>query len=92
MILSETEDVRLDGFEKLFAKTLPADLESKQLQQVECVRSFFFNLDQASFKAFGVIAKGRLLSFKILMAFEVKGIFLSAPFLVRGISRILFFK
>ena len=46
MILSETEDVKLDGFEKLFAKTLPADLESKQLQQVERVRAFFFNLDR----------------------------------------------
>jgi len=46
MNLSETEDVRLDGFEKLFAKTLPVDLESKQLQQVERIRAFFFNLDR----------------------------------------------
>ena len=41
----------------------------------------FFNLDHASLKAFGVIAKGRLLSWRILMAFEVNGISLECAIL-----------
>ena len=44
--MSGTEDVRLDGFERLFAKTLPDELESAQLQQIQRVRGFFFNLDR----------------------------------------------
>ena len=44
--LSESEVVKLDGFERLFAKGTPIELEQAQVQQVETLRIFFNNLDR----------------------------------------------
>jgi hypothetical protein len=44
--LSESEVVRLDGFERLFAQASPVELEHAQTKQVELLRSFFYNIDR----------------------------------------------
>jgi hypothetical protein len=44
--LSESEVVRLDGFERLFAQTNPIELEHVQSKQVEVLRPFFYNIDR----------------------------------------------
>ena len=44
--MSESEVVRLDGFERLFAQVSPVELEQAQKKQVELLRSFFYNIDR----------------------------------------------
>ena len=44
--MSESEVVKLDGFERLFAKGTPVELEQAQVKQVETLRIFFNNLDR----------------------------------------------
>lgn len=44
--MSESEVVRLDGFERLFAQSSPIELEQTQIKQVEVLRVFFHNVDR----------------------------------------------
>ena len=44
--MSESEVVRLDGFERLFAQSGPVELEQAQTKQVELLRPFFYNIDR----------------------------------------------
>ncbi len=44
--MSDSEEVKIDGFERLFAGKASAQLKQEQLEQVELVRSFFFLLDR----------------------------------------------